>query len=126
MERMRSETLKLLVVSDVGRRSSLSPHDQHEGGNLPGQGQPRQLRPHAFDNQSCVELFEGAWLTRSNDCGTLEQVLQIVIAVRVAMFAVTDGIEIGEVVSSSIQDFRARKIVWRGPPFVRRPPGRCT
>ena len=41
----------------VEARSSL-PHDQHDSGNLPGQGQTRHLRPDALGQQSCVELLK--------------------------------------------------------------------
>ena len=51
MERTRPETLKLFVVSDVEARSSL-PDNQHNDGNLPGQGQSRHLRPNTLGQQS--------------------------------------------------------------------------
>ena len=66
----------------VEARSSL-PHDQHNGDNLPGQGQPRHLRPQALGQQSGVELLERTGLARSHDRCALKQILQIVIAVAV-------------------------------------------
>src|ERR1700686_2550565 len=63
-------------------RSSL-PHDQHDGGNLPGQGQTRHLRPNALGQQSGVELLKRTRFARSHDRRTLKQILQIVIAVSV-------------------------------------------
>src|SRR6201987_376503 len=51
MERTRSETLKLFVVSDIGRRSLPSlPYDPYDGGHLSCQGQPCHLRSHPFGN----------------------------------------------------------------------------
>jgi hypothetical protein len=64
----------------VEARSSL-PHDQHDGGNLPGQGQTRHLRPDALGQQSWVELLKRTGFARSHDRRTLKQILQIVIAV---------------------------------------------
>src|SRR6202795_2070860 len=66
----------------VEAHSSL-PHDQHNGGNLPGQGQPRHFRPHAPGQQFRVELREGARLGRGDDRRTLEHILQIVIVISV-------------------------------------------
>src|SRR5882762_7033818 len=66
----------------VEARSSL-PHDQHDGGNLPGQGQTRHLRPDALGQQSGVELFKRTGFARGHDRRTLKQILQIVIAVAV-------------------------------------------
>jgi hypothetical protein len=63
----------------VEARSSL-PHDQHNGGDLPGQGQPRHLRPQALGQQSGVELLERTGLARSHDRCALKQILQIVRA----------------------------------------------
>ena len=59
------------------------PHDQHDGGNLPGQGQTRHLRPDALGQQSCVELLKGTGFARGHDRRTLKQILQIVIAVAI-------------------------------------------
>ena len=66
----------------VEARSSL-PHDQHDGGNLPGQGQTRHLRPDALGQQSGVELLKRTGFARGHDRRTLKQILQIVIAVLV-------------------------------------------
>src|SRR6202044_3740336 len=66
----------------VETRSSL-PHDQYDGGNLPGQGQTCHLRPDTLDQQSCVELLERTRFARSNDRRAFKQILQIVIAVSV-------------------------------------------
>src|SRR5260370_17395717 len=66
----------------VEARSSL-PHHQHDGGNLPGQGQTRHLRPEALGQQSGVELLKRTGFARSHDRRTLKQILQIVIAVLV-------------------------------------------
>src|SRR5215469_16709840 len=60
---------------------SLLPHDQNNGGNLPSQGQSCHLRPHAFGQQCRIELRERTRLDGSHHRRTLEQVLQIVIAV---------------------------------------------
>ena len=32
---------------------SFLPHDQHDGGNLPGQGETRHLRPDALGQEDC-------------------------------------------------------------------------
>ena len=66
----------------VEARSSL-PHDQHDGGNLPGQGQTRHLRPDALGQQSGVELLKRTGFARRHDGRALKQILQIVIAVAV-------------------------------------------
>ncbi len=66
----------------VEARSSL-PHDQHNGGNLPGQGQTRHLRPDALGQQRCVELLKRSGFARGHDRRALKQILQIVIAVSV-------------------------------------------
>src|ERR1700719_4204535 len=66
----------------VEARSSL-PYDQHDGGNLPGQGQARHLRPDALGQQSGVELLKRTGFARCRDRRTLKQILQIVIAVLV-------------------------------------------
>src|SRR5260221_8713313 len=62
---------------------SFLPYDQHNGGNLPGQGQACHLRSHAFGNQSRVEFLERTRFDGSDGGGTLKQILQIVIAVSV-------------------------------------------
>ena len=59
----------------VEARSSL-PHDQRDGGNLPGQGQTRHFRPDAFGQQSGVELLKRTGLARGHDRRALEQILQ--------------------------------------------------
>src|SRR5271169_3965803 len=66
----------------VEAHSSL-PHDQYDRGNLPGQGQPRHFLSYAFGQQSRVELPERTGLGCGDDRRTLEQILQIVIAIRV-------------------------------------------
>ena len=66
----------------VEARSCL-PHDQHDGGNLPGQGQTRHLRPDALGQQSGVELLKRTGFARSHDRRTLKQILQIVIVVSI-------------------------------------------
>ena len=66
----------------VEARSSL-PHDQHDGGNLPGQGQARHFRPDALGQQSVVELLKRTRFARGYDGRALKQILQIVIAVAV-------------------------------------------
>jgi hypothetical protein len=66
----------------VEARSSL-PHHQHDGGNLPGQGQPCHFRPDALGQQSGVELLQRTGFARSRDRRALKQILQIVIAVSV-------------------------------------------
>src|ERR1700694_1873796 len=66
----------------VEARSSL-PHDQHDGGNLPGQGQTRHLRPDALGQQSGVELLKRTGVARCQNRRALKQILQIVIAVTV-------------------------------------------
>ena len=55
----------------VEAHSSL-PHDQNDGGNLPGQSQPRHFRPHALGHQFRVELREGTGLGRGDDRRSLE------------------------------------------------------
>src|SRR5712664_3886281 len=62
---------------------SSRPHHQHDGGNLPGQGQTRHLRSEALGQQSGVELLKRAGFARGHDRRTLKQILQIVIAVAV-------------------------------------------
>src|SRR5580658_578532 len=62
---------------------SLLPHDQHNGGNLPGQGQTRHLRAQALGQQSRIELGEGTGLARGDDRRSLEKIFQIMIAVAV-------------------------------------------
>ena len=62
----------------VEARSSL-PHDQHDGGNLPGQGQTCHLRSDALGQQRVVELLKRTGLARGHDRRTLQQILQIVI-----------------------------------------------
>src|SRR6202049_4966276 len=66
----------------VEARSSL-PHDQHDGGNLPGQGQTRHLRSDALGQQSGVELLKRTRFARGSNGRALKQILQIVIAVSV-------------------------------------------
>ena len=66
----------------VEARSSL-PHDQHDGGNLPGQGQTRHLRSEALGQQSCVELLKRPRFARGHNRRTLKQILQVMIAVSV-------------------------------------------
>src|ERR1700730_1551396 len=66
----------------VEARSSL-PHDQHDGGNLPGQGQTCHFWPDALGQQSCVELLKRTGFARGHDRRTLKQILQLVIAVAV-------------------------------------------
>src|SRR5580700_5751688 len=66
----------------VEAHSSL-PHHQHDGGNLPRQGQTCHLRPDALAQQSCVELLERTRFARGHDGRAFEQILQIVIAVSV-------------------------------------------
>jgi len=84
MERTRSKTLKLFVVSDIGRRSSPSlPHDQHNRGNFPRQCQACHLRSHPFGEQSRVKLLERTGFNGSDGGGTLKQILQIVVAVSI-------------------------------------------
>jgi hypothetical protein len=63
----------------VEARSSL-PHDQDDGGNLPGQGQPRHLRPDALGQQCGVDLLKRTRFARGHDSRALKQILQIVIA----------------------------------------------
>ena len=55
----------------VEARSSL-PHNQHDGGNLPGQGQTCHLRPDALVQQSCVELLKRTRLARCHNGCALE------------------------------------------------------
>src|SRR5713101_908931 len=59
------------------------PNNQSDGGNLPGQGQTRHLRPEALGQQSGVELLKRTGFARRHDGRTLKQILQIVIAVLV-------------------------------------------
>ncbi len=66
----------------VEAHSSL-PHDQNDRGNLPGQSQTRHFRPHALSHQFRIELGEGTRLGRGDDRRSLEQILQIVIAILV-------------------------------------------
>ena len=66
----------------VEAHSSL-PHDQHDGGDLPGQGQTCHLRPDALGQQSCVELLKRTRFARGHDGRALKQILQIMIAVSV-------------------------------------------
>src|SRR5271169_6398452 len=84
MERTRSKHSSCLWYQMLGveARSSL-PHDQHDGGNLPGQGQTGHLRPDALGQQRCVELLKGTGFARCHDRRALKQILQIVIAVTV-------------------------------------------
>jgi hypothetical protein len=62
---------------------SLLPHDQHNGGNLSSQGQSGHFWPHAFGQQSRVELLERTGFAGGDDRRPLEQILQIVIAILV-------------------------------------------
>ena len=64
----------------VEARSSL-PHDQHDGGNLPGQGQTRHLRSETLGQQSCVELLKRPRFDGGHNRRTLNQILQVMIAV---------------------------------------------
>src|SRR5712671_7947651 len=66
----------------VEAHSSL-PHDQNDGGNLPGQGQPRHFRSHAPGQQFRIELRERTGLSRGDNRRTFEQILQIVIVISV-------------------------------------------
>ena len=66
----------------VEAHSSL-PHHQHDGGNLPGQGQTCHFRPDALGQQSGVELLKRTGFAGSHDRCALKQILQIVIAVPV-------------------------------------------
>jgi hypothetical protein len=66
----------------VEARSSL-PHDQHDGGNLPGQGKTCHLWPDALGQQSGVELLQRTRFARGHDGRALKQILQIVITVSV-------------------------------------------
>src|SRR5258708_10598955 len=66
----------------VKAHSSL-PHDQNDGGNLPGQGQPRHFRPHALGQQLRIELREGTGFGRGDDRRSLEKIFQIVIVISV-------------------------------------------
>src|SRR5258708_27958730 len=50
----------------VEARSSL-PHNQHDGGNLPGQGQTRHFRLDALGQQSGVELLKWTGFVRGHD-----------------------------------------------------------
>src|ERR1700726_4064088 len=59
------------------------PHDQYDGGNFPGQGQTRHLRPDALGQQSGVELPKRTRLVRGHDRRALKQIFQIVIVVSV-------------------------------------------
>jgi hypothetical protein len=59
------------------------PHDQHDGGNLAGQGQSRHFRSHALSQQGRVELCEGARFARRDDRRSLEKIFQIVIVISV-------------------------------------------
>jgi hypothetical protein len=69
-------------MSGVEAHSSL-PHDQNDRGNLPGQGQPRHFRPHAFSQQFRIELREGTGLARGDDRRSLEKIFQIMIVISV-------------------------------------------
>src|ERR1700693_1376738 len=62
-------------------RHSLLPHNQHDGGNLPGQGQTRHLWPHPLAQQARVKLLERTGLGRGDDRRALQQILQIVVAI---------------------------------------------
>ena len=66
----------------VEAHSSL-PHDQDDGGNLPGQGQPRHFRPRALGHQFRIKLREGTGLGRGDDRRSLEKIFQIVIEISV-------------------------------------------
>ncbi len=66
----------------VEARSCL-PHDEHDGGNFPGQGRTCHLRPDALGQQSCVELLKRPRFARGHDRCTLKQILQIVVLVSV-------------------------------------------
>jgi hypothetical protein len=84
MERTRSETLKLFVVSDVGRRSALL--SSRRSTRWWQSSAPRSDAPSPAGcpwPQSGVELLERTGFARSHDGRTLEQILQIVIAVSV-------------------------------------------
>src|SRR6202043_2503255 len=67
---------------DVEAHSSL-PHNQCDGGNLPGQGETRHLRPDALAQQSGVELLKRTGFARCHERRTLKPILQIVITVAV-------------------------------------------
>src|ERR1700736_4806310 len=69
-------------ILGVEAHSSL-PHNQCDGGNLPGQGETRHLRPDALAQQRGVELLKRTGFARCHDRRTLKQILQIVIAVAV-------------------------------------------
>ena len=58
-------------------------NDQRDRGNLPRQRQAGHLWSHSFGHQRRVELLERAGLGRSDDGGTLKQILQIVIVIAV-------------------------------------------
>ena len=62
---------------------SLLPHNQHDGGNLSCQGQSGHFWPHAFGQQSRVELLQRTGFAGGDDRRPLEQILQIVIAIAV-------------------------------------------
>ena len=70
------------VYPGAQAHSSL-PHDQYDGGNLPGQGQTCHFRPDALGQQSCVELLKRTGFARGHDGRALKQILKIVIAVSV-------------------------------------------
>ena len=59
------------------------PHDQHNGGNLPRQGQPGHFRSYAPGQQFRIEFREGTGLSRGDHRRTFEQILQIVIVISV-------------------------------------------
>src|SRR5450432_3132674 len=84
MERTRSETLKLFVISDIGRRSSLlsSIRSIRSWQSSPLR-QSGHLRSHALGKQNLVELPEWTGLNRSDGRCALKQILQIVIAVSI-------------------------------------------
>src|ERR1700720_4284364 len=67
----------------ASKLAPLFPHDQHDGGNLPGQGQTRHLRSEALGQQSCVELLKRPRFARGHDRRTLKQILQIEVTVSV-------------------------------------------
>jgi hypothetical protein len=84
MERTRSETLKLFVVSDVGRRSTLLSSTRATRwwqSSWPKLAAPSPAGGPA--QQSGIELLKRTGLARGHDCRAFKQILQIVIAVAV-------------------------------------------
>src|SRR5260221_3196345 len=71
----------------------LLPDDQHDGGNLPRQGQARHRGLPSLGQQSLIEI--AAWSTTAADscCCTLKDIFEVVVVVLIRPRSVTDFLE---------------------------------